>query len=248
MNKIVMITGASGGLGQTAGRMMMEAGWQVAQVTRDESRMDPKQEDIGKIIESDVSTPEGSKTAIELIQDRFGEAPSALLNCAGSVLIAPMHRTKLEQYRECLQANLDSAFFSLSAFVAALIKKKRSGAAVLISTVAARIGVANHEAIAAAKGAVEGLVRSASATYAAKGIRINAIAPGLMKSPATARFFLNDKVNQQIAFQYPLGRYGDLKDAASAAAWLLGDEAGWITGQILSVDGGFTAVRPMIRR
>lgn len=154
-----MITGASGGLGQTAGRMMMEAGWQVAQVTRDESRMDPKQEDIGKIIESDVSTPEGSKAAIELIQDRFGEAPSALLNCAGSVLIAPMHRTKLEQYRECLQANLDSAFFSLSAFVAALIKKKRSG-----------------------------------------------------------------------------------------AAWLLGDEAGWITGQILSVDGGFTAVRPMIRR
>ena len=69
-----------------------------------------------------------------------------------------------------------------------------------------------------------------------------------MKSPATARFFLNDKVNQQIALQYPLGRYGDLKDAASAAAWLLGDEAGWITGQILPVDGGFTAVRPMIRR
>ncbi len=248
MPKIVMITGASGGLGQTAGRMMMEAGWQVAQVTRDASRMDSKQGDIGEIIEGDVSNPEGSKSAIELIQDRFGEAPSALLNCAGSVLIAPMHRTKLEQYRECLQANLDSAFFSLSAFVAALIKNKRSGAAVLVSTVAARIGVANHEAIAAAKGAVEGLVRSASATYAAKGIRINAIAPGLMKSPATARFFLNDKVNQQIASQYPLGRYGELKDAACAAVWLLGDEAGWITGQILSVDGGFTAVRPMIRR
>jgi NAD(P)-dependent dehydrogenase (short-subunit alcohol dehydrogenase family) len=69
--------------------------------------------------------------------------------------------------------------------------------------------------------------------YDAKGIRINAIAPGLMKSPATVRFFLNDTVKQQIAFHYPLGRTGDLKDAASVTAWLLGDEAGWITGQIL---------------
>jgi NAD(P)-dependent dehydrogenase (short-subunit alcohol dehydrogenase family) len=228
--------------------MMMDAGWRVAQVTRDADRIDSKQKDIGEIIDSDVSTPEGSKKAIDLIQQRLGEIPSALLNCAGSVLIAPLHRTPADQYRECLRANLDSAFFSLSAFVEALIKRKQSGAAVLVSTVAARIGVANHEAIAAAKGAIEALVRSASATYAVKGIRVNAIAPGLMRSPATSRFFLNDKVDRQIASQYPLGRYGDLKDAASAAAWLLGNEAGWITGQILPVDGGFTAVRPMVRR
>jgi NAD(P)-dependent dehydrogenase (short-subunit alcohol dehydrogenase family) len=249
MNKIVMVTGASGGLGQIAGRMMMENGWQVAQVTRDAGRMNSSQEEIGEIIEADVSTSEGSKIAIDLIKQRLGESPSALLNCAGSVLIAPMHRTKADQYRECLQANLDSAFFSLSAFVAALIKEKQSGAAVLVSTVAARIGVANHEAIAAAKGAIEALVRSASATYSSKGIRFNAIAPGLMKSPATTRFFLNDKVEQQIASQYPLGRYGNLKDAASAAVWLLNDEqAGWITGQVLAVDGGYSSVRPMLRR
>lgn len=88
----------------------------------------------------------------------------------------------------------------------------------------------------------------ASATYSSKSIRVNAIAPGLMKSPATTRFFLNDKVSQQIASQYPLGRYGDLKDAASAAAWLLSDEAGWITGQVLAVDGGYSSVRPILRR
>lgn len=123
MEKIVMITGVSGGLGQIAGRMMMENGWQVAQVTRDAGRIDSTQEDIGEIIEADVSTPSGSKAAIDLIQQHLGELPSALLNCAGSVLIAPMHRTNADQYRECLQANLDSAFFSLSAFVAALIKK-----------------------------------------------------------------------------------------------------------------------------
>jgi NAD(P)-dependent dehydrogenase (short-subunit alcohol dehydrogenase family) len=243
-----MVTGASGGLGQIAGRMMMENGWQVAQVTRDANRIDSSQKDIGEIVEADVSTSEGSKAAVDLIKMRLGESPSALLNCAGSVLIAPMHRTNTDQYRACLQANLDSAFFSMGAFLNALIKEKRPGTAVLVSTVAARIGVANHEAIAAAKGAIEALVRSASATYAGKGIRVNAIAPGLMKSPATTKFFLNDRVDQQIASQYPLGRYGDLKDAARAAAWLLSDEAGWITGQVLPVDGGFSSVRPMLHR
>jgi NAD(P)-dependent dehydrogenase (short-subunit alcohol dehydrogenase family) len=131
--------------------------------------------------------------------------------------------------------------------VSGLIKEKRSGAAVLVSSVAARIGIANHEAIAAAKGAIEALVRSTAATYSNKGIRVNAIAPGLMKSPSTSNFFLNDKVDQQIASQYPLKRYGKLKDAAAAAAWLLSDEAAWITGQVLPVDGGYTAVRPMVR-
>ena len=90
MKKIVMVTGASGGLGQTAGRKMMENGWQVAQVTRDAGRIDSTQEGIGEIIEADVSTPGGSKNAIDLIQQHLGALPSALLNCAGSVLIAPI--------------------------------------------------------------------------------------------------------------------------------------------------------------
>ena len=158
-----------------------------------------------------------------------------------------MHRTKENQYRQIVRDNLDTAFFVLSAFINALIRSKQAGAAVLVSSVAAQIGIANHEAIGAVKAAVEGLVRSASATYSNRGIRVNAIAPGLMRSPATDRFFINEKAAQQIAAQYPLGHYGKVEDGAGAITWLLSEEAGWITGQILPVDGGFSAVRPLVR-
>jgi NAD(P)-dependent dehydrogenase (short-subunit alcohol dehydrogenase family) len=158
-----------------------------------------------------------------------------------------MHRTKEDQYRQIVRDNLDTAFFTLNTFIDALIRSKQAGAAVMVSSVAAQIGISNHEAVGAAKSAVEGLVRSASATYANRGVRVNAIAPGLMRSPATDRFFINEKAEQQIAAQYPLGRYGSVDDGAAAITWLLSDEAQWITGQILPVDGGFSAVRPMVR-
>lgn len=247
MNPIVMITGAGGGLGRVSARLMTEKGWQVASVTRDAGRLEPSPEEMGEIIEADVATPEGAEAALTAIRERLGKPPTGLINCAGSILITPLHRTKEKQYRECLRANLDSAFFSLGAFVNALIKEKQTGAAVLFSTVAARIGVANHEAVAAAKGAVEALVRSAAATYAGRGIRVNGIAPGLMEGPSTRRFLANEAMAKQMAAQYPLGRYGRLEDAADAAAWLISDAAQWVTGQILSVDGGFAAVRPMVR-
>ena len=247
MNPIAMITGASGGLGHVVAQTLSQSGWQIALVTRDAVQMEALDTTTTEIIEADVSTPDGAESAVQDIQERFGHPPTGMVNCAGSILITPLHRTKETPYRDCLRANLDTAFFSLGAFVRACLKSKLNGAAVLISTVAARIGVANHEAVAAAKGAIEGLVRSAAATYSDKGIRINAIAPGLMEGPSTQKFFLNDKVKQQIAAQYPLGRYGRRDDAAAAIAWLLSDAAQWITGQVLPVDGGFTAVRPMIR-
>jgi len=99
MEKIVMVTGASGGLGQPAGRIMFENGWQVAQVTRDAGRVDSIQEGSGEIIEVDVSMPGGSKNAIDFIQQHLGAMPSALLNCAGSVLIGPIIVKGIERRR-----------------------------------------------------------------------------------------------------------------------------------------------------
>jgi NAD(P)-dependent dehydrogenase (short-subunit alcohol dehydrogenase family) len=248
MNKIAMITGASGGLASAVVGKLSEKGWDVALVTRDLNRLvqNPAIASFCQI-EADVSTAEGAAEAITLCETEMGRSPDAMINCAGTILMTPLHKTAEQSYRECMAANLDTSYFALKAFINARLKAKRAGVAVLISSVTARIGVSNHEAVAASKAAVESLARSAAATYSRNDIRINAIAPGLMRSPATEWLFSTPNNTRQLDAQYPLGRHGQVDDVASTITWLVSEEASWITGQVLAVDGGFSAVRPLQR-
>lgn len=243
---IALLTGASGGVGQVLARELRQEGWTVVLVGRDLERLRAVYGAEAPCIAADVSTPEGAKTALARCQEWVG-LPTALAHCAGTTLLSPLHRTPPEMYRACLSANLDSAFFTLGAFVEALRQAREPGAAVLVSSVVARIGVSNHEAIAAAKAGLEGLVRSAAATYAPSRIRINAVAPGIMDTPAVARIIGNEASRAGAAKQYPLPGIGDPADLARLMAWLLSDKAGWITGQVWAMDGGFSSVRPLVK-
>ncbi len=243
---IALLTGASGGVGQVLARELRQEGWTVALVGRNLERLRAVYGAEAPCIAADVSTPEGARAALEQCQALVG-LPTALAHCAGTTLLSPLHRTPPEMYRACLSANLDSAFFTLGAFVEALRQAREPGAAVLVSSVVARIGVSNHEAIAAAKAGLEGLVRSAAATYAPSRIRINAVAPGIMDTPAVARIIGNEASRAGAAKQYPLPGIGDPADLARLMAWLLSDKAGWITGQVWAMDGGFSSVRPLVK-
>jgi NAD(P)-dependent dehydrogenase (short-subunit alcohol dehydrogenase family) len=173
--------------------------------------------------------------------------PTALINCAGSTLIAPLHRTSEAAYRACLGANMDTAFFSLAAFVEALRSAQRPGGVALVSSVVGQIGVANHEAISMAKAAVAGLVRAAAATYASSRIRVNAVSPAFMHTPATAAIVVSDAGREGVARQYPLGGIGSVDEVAQAIGWLISPAASRITGQVFPIDGGFTAIRPYVK-
>jgi NAD(P)-dependent dehydrogenase (short-subunit alcohol dehydrogenase family) len=140
-----------------------------------------------------------------------------------------------------LAANLGSAFAAVRA--AGLVMAEQGGSIVLVSSAAARIGLANHEAVAAAKAGIEGLALAAAATYAPKGIRVNCVAPGLTRTPLTARLWQNEAVAKASAGMHALGRIGTPEEVASAIDWLLDAEQAWVTGQVIGVDGGLSRVR-----
>jgi NAD(P)-dependent dehydrogenase (short-subunit alcohol dehydrogenase family) len=150
-------------------------------------------------------------------------------------------------FSDCLRANLVSSFHTLAAFIGALRETKTAGSAVLVSSAAARIGTPNHEAVAAAKAGVEGLVRGAAATYAAAGIRINAVAPGIMDTPAASGFLGGTPAREAAARQYPLPGIGSADELADLIVWLLSDHAARVTGQVWSMDAGFSAIRPWVK-
>jgi NAD(P)-dependent dehydrogenase (short-subunit alcohol dehydrogenase family) len=240
-----LITGASGGVATALAALLRARGWQLALAGRRSEALTAHEGDV--VIETDVSTERGAATAVEIAGAHFGAPPEAVVHCAGAVLIAPIGRTSESHYRDCLAANLDSAFFVAKAYVGALQPEKRPGRLVLFSSVAAGVGVANHAAIAVAKGGVEALTRSLAADFSGIGLRVNAIAPGLMDTPATHKFVSTDLGRNAVAAQYPLGRHGEAADAAELAAFLISDAAGWISGQVIAADGGFLAVRPTVK-
>ena len=239
-----LITGASGGVASSLAQLLGTQGWRLALSSRDPALVVGPFPQLAAV---DVSTEAGALSAIESATGHLGSVPSALVHCAGSVLIAPMARTSEAQYRSVMAANLDSAFFIGKAYAAALARAGQPGSLVFFSSVVAAVGVANHAAIAAAKGGVEALTRSMAADFSTIGLRVNCIAPGLMRGAATERLLGNPAGARQIAAQYPLGRHGEPGDAASLAAFLVSDASSWITGQVIGLDGGFTAVRPLVR-
>lgn len=247
-DRYVLITGAAGGLGRALARRLEQEGCWLALAGRDAGHLREAYPDAAHpLLVADVSTPEGAADLLDQCVRQYGQPPDALAHCVGSILVTPLHRTSPAQYRDCMSANLDSAFHTLGAWVGALRADKRPGAAVLVSSTAARIGTPNHEAVAAAKAGLEGLVRAAAATYAASGIRINAVAPGLMDTPATAGLIGSAASREAAAKQYPLPGIADPADLADLMAWLLSASAARVTGQIWAVDGGFSAVRPLVR-
>ncbi|HXG48112.1 MAG TPA: SDR family oxidoreductase, partial [Methylomirabilota bacterium] len=166
---------------------------------------------------------------------------TGVLNCAGSILLKPAHLTTEAELQQVLALNLVSAFATVRA--AANVMRGSGGSIVLMASAAAEIGLANHEAIAAAKAGAIGLVRSAAATYAAQGIRVNAVAPGLVETPMSARITSNETARNASIEMHPLGRLGRPQDVAEPICWLLGPPSSWVTGQVVGVDGGLARLK-----
>lgn len=235
-----VLFGGAGGLGTAVARRLVKAGARVALVSRDRERAATAAEPLGALpLVANPTRFADADDALSRAQEQFGPL-AGVACCVGSVRLGPAHLTDEATLRDVLDANLVSAFSCLRAAARAL---ERGGSVVLVSSAAAHVGLGSHEAIAAAKGGVSALVRSAAATYAPRGLRVNAVAPGLVRTPASAAITSRPKALETSTAMHALGRIGEPDDVAGLVDWLLGPDSAWITGQVVGVDGGLATVR-----
>lgn len=239
---VYAILGATGGIGAALSRRLAARGACLFLGARDEGKLTVLAAETNAALQSVDATESASVDAfIAQAVVTYGQL-DGVVNCVGSVLLKPAHITTNDEWHFTLRQNLDSAFYLLRAATKAM--QAHGGSIVLLSSAAARTGLANHEAIAAAKAGIIGLTLSASASYAARGIRVNCVAPGLVATPLTARITSNEAAVKASAAMHALGRIGAPEDVASAIDWLLDAANNWVTGQVIGVDGGLANVRP----
>lgn len=235
----VIITGATGGIGSALVRLLRSGGHEVAGIARDADRLAELHAQTGaSTYPCDVLDEPQLKATIEQITATHG-APDGFAHAVGSIFLKPLHATSRDEWHAALEINATSAFLAMKAIVPAMMRARR-GSVVLFSTVAVQTGLQNHETIAAAKGAIEGLIHSAAISYSRYGIRVNGIAPALTRTGLSQAMWSNDAMLAASVAMHPLGRIGEADDIAKAAYFALID-AEWMTGQIIGVDGGLSA-------
>lgn len=243
----VWITGASGAVGSALAIKLAERGVALVLTGRDEGRL----ADLAASLDTETVVLAGDLTDSSVASQIMVQAEAALgpihgfAHCVGSTLIKPLHLTNEADLRSVFELNYFSAFHALKAFVAAALKHKQPASAVLVGTLVAQSGFPNHEAIASAKAAVAALAMSTAATYAERGIRVNCVHPGLTVSALSARLTGSPEAIERNAKMNPMGKIGEGVDTAALIAFLLGEEARWITGQQIGVDGGHAVIHPL---
>ncbi len=236
MTRTVVVVGATGAVGAALARRRAAKGDRVVLVARDAARLAALAGEIpgSEAVPADAMDPAGLRAAIAAA----GPEVAGLAYCVGSIALKPLKRTTEADFLDAFRLNALGAALAVQAAQDALVAAR--GAVVLFSTVAARAGFPNHAAIAAAKGAVEGLTVALAAELS-PAVRVNCIAPSLTRSAMAAPLIGNVQMAEAIAKQHPIPRLGEGDDSAALADFLL--DAGWITGQVMAVDGGRSSVR-----
>lgn len=223
MSKNILIVGASSGIGAALSHQLSHKGYQVFEASRNgKTKYDATQDAL------DLSTLPSSL--------------QGLIYCPGSINLKPFHRLSTQDFIDDYHINVLGAVRTIQQVLPLLKASEIVSSVVLFSTVAVHQGMPFHASIAAAKGAIEGLTKSLAAELAPK-IRVNAIAPSLTDTPLASKILGTEEKKKASAERHPLKKTGTPEELAALASFLISEEAGFISGQIIGADGGLSTLR-----
>jgi 3-oxoacyl-[acyl-carrier protein] reductase len=239
-DKVAVVSGASQGIGRETALALAEAGAKVVVAARNEEKLVTLAGAIGDAggeafaLKMDVADAEQVKAGFKQVIEKFGRL-DILVNNAAVTRDGLAMRMKKDDWDAVLQTNLTGAHLCTQQALPTMMKA-RAGRIINISSIVAQMGNAGQANYVAAKAGLIGLTKAIAIEIASRGITVNAVAPGFIETPMTD--VLPDKVKEELKVRIPLGRMGSARDVAAAIVFLASDEAGYITGHVLNVNGG----------
>jgi 3-oxoacyl-[acyl-carrier protein] reductase len=233
MQSHFVIVGGTSGIGLALTNLLLDRGAEITVIAR--NRRSLPEHDRIRFVQKDVGTEEIKAEDLPATID-------GLVYCPGSIVLKPFRSLSEQQFLQDFQINVLGAVKVIKVATAGLKQSAQTPGIVLFSTVAVNQGMPFHASIAAAKGAVEGLTRSLAAEFA-PAVRVNCIAPSLTHTPLASALLSTPEKESAAAQRHPMKQIGKPEEIASLAAFLLSDQASWITGQILHADGGMSSLR-----
>jgi len=239
--KIAIVTGGGSGIGLAIAEKFTQSNIRTIIIGRDQKKLDSAKEKLGDLCEPisyDVNELTGIPKLIDGLVKRFGKI-DILVNNAGINLKKDFTEVTDEDFQKVILTNVTSVFVFSREVVKCMLETKNGGVIINISSMAAQYGLPRVIGYSASKNAIDGMTRAMAVELSPKGIRVNAIAPGFITTPMTAKAFSDDpaRLNKALA-RTPMGRLGEPADIGDAALFLVSDAAKFITGVILPVDGG----------
>jgi 3-oxoacyl-[acyl-carrier protein] reductase len=239
-DKVAVVTGASQGIGRDTAHALAEAGAKVAVAARNEEKLAELVQEINAkggeafAVKMDVADIEQIKAGFKSILEKFGKV-DILVNNAAITRDGLAVRMKQDDWEAVIRTNLTGAHLCIQQALGTMMRA-RAGRIINIASVVAQMGNAGQANYVAAKAGLIGLTKAIAMEIASRNITVNAVAPGFIKTPMTD--VLPDKVKEELNTRIPLGRMGSTRDVAAAIVFLASDEAAYITGHVLDVNGG----------